>query len=408
MPADRMPPAASRRALLGLAAGGGVAAALPGCAIPTRLPAVPRGQASRATVLGVPNERFFVAEPGGGEAIQQEFLAAVQRRTGGRSVAAGAALPPLDLLGVSGGGDNGAYGAGVLNGWTERGGRPEFFLVTGVSTGALTAPFAFLGSKRDAELKAVYTEITLADVLVMRGVTAAIWNDGMADNTPLFRTISRYLDETMLAEIAAEYDKGRLLLIGSTNLDAQQPVIWNIGAIAKSGHPKALETVRKVLLASAAIPGAFAPVLFDVTVDGRTHQELHVDGGAFAQVFLYPPIVGALRRERIAKRLPVAPVRAWVIRNARLDADWADVERRTYGIAGRAIASMIASSGYNDVVRIYNASLRDQVDYNLTFIGSDFTVEYDKPFAQAYMRPLFAYGRERELAGTAWVKQPPI
>lgn len=395
----------TRRAALRLAIAGSLPLALPACAIPVRLSAVPRGKASQATVLGLPNERFFVTEAAGQAAIRDEFYAAASRLTGD----AGGSLPPLDLLGISGGGENGAFGAGLLNGWTRVGGRPEFFLVTGVSTGALSAPFAFLGSSRDAELKAVYTDITLADVAVLRGVLrAALFNDGLADNTPLFNTISRYLNERMLADIAGEYRRGRLLLVGSTNLDAQQPVIWNIGAIAASGHPKALETVRRVLLASAAIPAAFSPVLFDATLDGQPYQEMHVDGGAFAQVFLYPAIVGQVRRERIARRQPVPPVRAWVIRNARLDPEWANVERRTYGIAGRAITSMIAASGYNDVLRIYAASERDRVDFNLAFIGADFDVPYDKPFDPAYMRPLYDNGFERAMRGDAWVKRPPV
>ena len=268
-----------------------------------------------------------------------------QRQLVSRGLPPTAPLLDLDLLGISGGGENGAFGAGLLNGWTERGDRPTFFLVTGISTGALSAPFAFLGSAWDAKLKSVYTDITLADVLVQRGYTAAIWDDGMADNSPLFRTISRYVDEAMLAEIARAYDGGRLLLIGTSNLDAQMPVIWNIGAIARSGHPKALDTVRRILLASSAIPGAFAPVLFDATLDGQPYQELHVDGGAFAQVFLYPPSVSQFRRERLARRLPVAPARAWVIRNGRLDPEWASVDRRTLGIVGRAVTSMIAASG---------------------------------------------------------------
>ena len=401
-------PMLPRRALLRLGAAGALATTLPACAIPVRLAAVPRGRAAAASVLGVPNERFFVATSVGQAAIQQEYVAAATRLNLSRGLPAGAPLPELDLLGISGGGENGAFGAGLLNGWTERGGRPEFFLVTGVSTGALSAPFAFLGSAWDPQLKAVYTDITLADVLIRRGLTAAIWNDALTDNTPLFRTISRYLDEALLARIAAEYERGRLLLVGSTDLDAQQPVIWNIGAIARSGHSRALDTVRRILLASAAIPGAFPPQMFDVTLDGRAYQEMHVDGGAFAQVFLYPASVAAYRRERVARRLPVAPARAWVIRNARLDPEWADVERRTYGIAGRAISSMIAASGYNDVLRIYAAAQRDHVDFNLAFIGADFTVEYGKPFDPAYMRPLFEYGRQRALAGDAWVKQPPV
>lgn len=135
---------------------------------------------------------------------------------------------------------------------------------------------------------------------------------------------------------------------------------------------------------------------------------MHVDGGAFAQVFLYPNSVSQFRRKRRVKRLPVAPARAWVIRNGRLDPEWASVDRRTMSIAGRAVASMIVSAGYNDVWRIYSATKRDGVDYNLAFIGRDFTLGYDKPFAQSYTRPLYEYGRQRALAGNTWVARPPI
>lgn len=397
-----------RRRALAVFAAAGAAAALPGCASPTRLAAVPRGSTGTATVFGLPNERFLPTEPGGLAALQREFLAALQRLKTTQGLPAAGLPPPLDLLGISGGGEDGAFGAGLLNGWTERGGRPEFSLVTGVSTGALSAPFAFLGSDWDAKLRSVYTDITLADVLVPRAFTAAIWDDGMADNSPLFLTISRYLDETMLTEIARAYQAGRLLLIGTSNLDAQVPVIWNIGAIAASGHPRALDTVRRILLASAAVPGAFSPVLFDVTVEGQALQELHVDGGAFVQLFLYPPIVSEERRERMARGMPVTPVRAWVIRNAKLDPQWASVNRRTVPIASRAISSMIAVSGYNDLHRIHFTAQRDRVDYNLAFIGREFTATLDKPFDQAYMQSLYAYGRRRAVEGDAWVDRPPF
>jgi hypothetical protein len=148
-------------------------------------------------------------------------------------------------------------------------------------------------------------------------------------------------------------------------------------------------------------------VLFDVTLDGEAFQELHVDGGAFAQVFLYPASVGTFRRARLGRGQPVAPARAWVLRNGRLDPEWASVDRRTIGIAGRAVAAMISSAGINDVWRIYTATERDRVDFNLAFIGRDFTVPYDQPFAQSYMRPLYEYGRERALRGDAWVQRPP-
>jgi predicted acylesterase/phospholipase RssA len=190
-------------------------------------------------------------------------------------------------------------------------------------------------------------------------------------------------------------------MIGTTDLDAQRPVIWNIGAIAASGHPKSLELFRKILLASAAIPGAFQPVLVDVEIDGAQYQEMHVDGGAIAQLFLYPgsidPSVLPVRRSQTA----------YVIRNARLDPEHAEIERRTISIAGRAIATMLQASGYNDVVRVYFLTKRDGLDYNLAYIGADFKVPRAGLFDQAYMRALFDYGYQEAIAGRLWHKTPP-
>jgi hypothetical protein len=381
---------------------------LPACAIPPRLPAVPRGQTGRATVLGLPNERFRPALPEDQGAIEREFIAAHARQRRHLGLAPTAILPTLDMLAISGGGENGAFGAGLLNGWTRHGSRPVFDLVTGVSTGALSAPFAFIGPSQDEALRRVYTEISPERVLVRRWLTAALFDDGLADTAPLFETISAYLDETMLVALARGYDQGRLLLIASADIDAQTPVIWNIGAIAKSGHPRALDTIRRILLASAAIPGAFPPVMFDVTVDGRPHQEMHVDGGTFVQAFLYPSVVTRARRERLARHQRVAPARAWIIRNGRLDAEWAAVDRRAISIAGRAIATMTTSSGYNDVVRMYFATQRDEIDYNLAFIGPEFTGEFTEAFEQRYMRELYAYAYDRARRGFDWTKVPPL
>jgi len=163
---------------------------------------------------------------------------------------------------------------------------------------------------RSAQLRAVYIDLTPDRVLLERGFTAALFDDAMTDNSPLFKTISGYLNEAMLAALAKSYDDGRLLLIGTSDLDAQQPVMWNIGAIAKSGHPRALDTIRRILLASAAIPGAFPPTMFDVTLDGVAYQEMHVDGVAFAQAFLYPARVTRQRRARMAGGQLVVPATA--------------------------------------------------------------------------------------------------
>jgi hypothetical protein len=372
-----------------------------GCSIPERGAGVPSADTERALPLGLSNARFYAdADP---KAMTEEGIRSVGReqavlRAAGKPTTR---LPAVNYLAVSGGGDNGAFGAGLLNGWTKTGTRPEFKIVTGVSTGALIAPFAFLGPGYDPALREVYTSMTAAKVYRARGLRAALFDDAMADTSPLSEIIALYADQKMLDAIAREYQKGRLLMIGTTDLDAQRPVIWNIGAIAASGHPGALELFRKILRASAAIPGAFQPVFVDLEIDGKKYQEMHVDGGAIAQLFLYPPSIdivsSGIRRQRTA----------YIIRNAKLDPDYAASERRTMSIAGRAITTMLSTSGRNDMLRIYFISQRDKVDYNLAYIGADFTAPKSGEFDQSYMRALYEYGERQAAGGQAWRKTPP-
>jgi Patatin-like phospholipase len=396
----------SRRSFIGLAAGGCAASLLTACSVPERGLAVPKTGTTHATVLGLPNERFFPFN--GTEPLEAEVALATDRLRKALGLSANAPLPESQLLSISGGGENGAFAAGLLCGWSAQGTRPVFELVTGVSTGALSAPFAYLGSSYDPQLRSVYTDTPADHVLLKRDLLAALFNDAMADNAPLFGTISRYLNKDMQDAIAQAYKNGRLLLIGTTDLDYQQPVIWNIGAIASSDHPRALDTIRRVLLASAAIPGAFPPTMFDVTLDGKSYQEMHVDGGAVAQAFLYPPGVTRQRRIRMANGKLVPPAAAYVIRNGHLHPDWESTERITLDIAQRAISTMISVSGLNDVIRLYTNTQHDGIDFNLAYIGRDFDMKLPAPFDQAYMRALFDYGYQRALRGNAWVKRPPM
>lgn len=386
-----------------LAAAAAICLALAACSTPERIEAVPAAAVERARVGAFSNIRFYVDTDGA--AMAAEGVAALGREIAWRkSQGLTGPLPPAHFLAISGGGDDGAFGAGLLTGWTEHGTRPEFKLVTGISTGALTAPFAFLGPEYDEALKSVYTKVTADDILARRSLLSALTGDALTDNAPLYRTVSRHLNADMLRKIAAEYEKGRLLLIATTHFDAARPVIWNIGAIARSGTPEALELVRRILLASAAVPGAFPPMMLDVEADGRRYQEMHVDGGAIAQVFLYPPTVHVIsasgpgpQRKRIA----------YIVRNSRLSSPWADVPRRTLPIAGRAISMMIASNGVGDTYRIFATTQRDGVDFNLAFIDNDFSAEYVGPFDPRYMVPLYEYGRELARRGYAWRKTPP-
>jgi hypothetical protein len=375
-----------------------------GCGTLARMDAVPAHSEEQATVSGMTGIRYFAdSEPTAMMALAQAALAREQAAW----VASGhtGALPPANFLAISGGGENGAYGAGLLAGWTKAGTRPTFKVVTGISTGALTAPFAFLGPAYDDKLTEVYTKVTSADVLETRGLITGVLQDAMADNTPLRRTVAKYFDQSTMDAIAAEYKKGRLLLIGTTDLDARRPVIWNIGEIASRGTPDGLKLVQDILVASAAIPGAFPPMMIDVEVNGKHYQEMHVDGGASAQVFLYPPSLNVRAADKAAGTARERHL--YVLRNARLDPDWAQVDRRTLTIASRAIASLIQTQGLGDLYRIYLIARRDNLNFNLAFIPRTFTQELKEPFESAYMQALYKLGYEQAVKGYPWAKAPP-
>ena len=380
---------------------------LQGCASPARLPAVPEDRTTQAVVPGVPNARYWVDIDVSG--MTRDVIKSFGREQEMRVAAerANEPLPPVSFLAISGGGDDGAFGAGLLVGWTETGTRPEFKLVTGISTGALMAPFAFLGSKRDPELREVYTSIGPSHIFKPRGMMAVITNDGLADNSPLWSLLSKYITADFLQQIAAEYAKGRFLLIGTANLDVRRPVIWNMGEIATSTDPRALDLFRRIMIASASIPGAFPPVMFDVELDGKPYQEMHVDGGAMAQVFLYPPRLKQSIEQATGQKLVERERSVYIIRNTRLDPHWAQIDRKTLSIMGRAINSMIQTQGIGDLYRIYTTSQQDGLDFNLAYIGPEFGVVHKEEFDTEFMRALFDYGYQLAKKGYQWKKAPP-
>lgn len=381
-------------------------ASLLGCAGPRRGPAVPRELQDKAVIPGLTQAaRTWGAELN--PEFEQELMGTTRREQAQLAERGHTGpLPPAVYLAISGGGANGAYTAGLLNGWTDAGTRPRFKAVTGISTGALIAPFAFLGPEYDNVLRDVYTKITTKDILKPRGLLAAIFDDAVADNAPLWKLVGRHVDQALLDAIAAEHAKGRILIIGTTNLDARRAVLWNIGVIAASRHPGALDLIRSILVASAAIPAAFPPVMIDVTVDGQHFQEMHVDGGAMTQVFLYPP---SFQIKNVAVKAGVERERRlYVIRNARLDPDWAETERRTLDIAGRAVSSLLHTQGIGDLFRLYMNAQRDDIEFNLAFIPAEFQLQAKEPFDLAYMNELFDLGYELAANGYPWQSQPPL
>jgi len=391
---------ASAHSLIGLVA-------LVACSSTSRQPAVPAGRAPRASVVGYPNDiRYYPRDVDDVRQFEEDFIASWSKERAALGLSPGAPLPPAAYLAISGGGDNGAFGAGLLDGWTKAGTRPSFKLVTGVSTGALIAPFAFLGSAYDERLKAIYTSITLEDIARQRWIFDVFFGDAMADTTPLAELVEKAVTQEVLDAIAAEYGKGRILLVGTVNLDARRAVIWNVTKIAATHRPDALSLVHKILLASAAIPGTFPPVMIDVEENGKPYQEMHVDGGTATQVFVYPAAsdLAKLSRENDAARERTL----YVIRNARLDPEWAQVERRTLPIALRAISCLIQYQGIGDLYRIYTIARRDRVDYRLAYIPASFQTPHTKDFDTPYMKALYELAYDTAARGEEWETHPPV
>lgn len=387
--------AARRKLLLVCALMSCVAGA--GCAALDRLPAPePVSGVTSTSYLGIPDARLALdADPA---VVRGVWLAAEARR----AEASGGRPGPSHMLALSGGGADGAFGAGLLAGWTARGNRPEFEFVTGVSTGALIAPFAFLGPAYDARLRALYTSLSDAEVAVPRPLLALLATDSLAETAPLARLIEANFTSDMMEAISREHRKGRVLLVGTTDLDLGRPIVWNLGAIAASGRPDALPLIRKILLASASIPGLFPPVLFASDTPGR--QELHVDGGVTNQLFLYAttvPLSSAPPSVRNRQRV------AWIIRNGRFAEARAETPRGLLPIASRSIAALIAANAAGDTYRAFVLLRRDGIAYNLASIPDSFDIKPATPFDRDYMTALFDKGFEAGRTGSAWQTSPP-
>ena len=379
---------------------------LQACGSLPRLDAVPPTLTESAVIPGISNSCFWLDRdlaPFIQAVIQDDEREKTALAKAGKTTDP---LPPASLLAISGGGDAGAFAAGLLAGWTASGTRPQFRVVTGISAGALIAPFAFLGPQYDDAIRSVFTSVRSEDVFHSRSMLIGPASDGMADSEPLSGLVAKYVTPQILSAVAEEYAKGRVLEIGTTDLDAGRPVTWNMGAIAASDAPGALDLFRRIMIASTSIPGEVSPVMIDVEVDGRHFQEMHVDGGVITQVFLYPPRT-LIDWQRITGKPYRRELHACVIRNGRLEPERSDTERHTLNIGGRAISALIQTQGISDLHRIYQAAQRDGVDFNLAYIGPDFTYPHNEEFDPEYMKRLFDYAYRLSAKGYAWHKVPP-
>jgi hypothetical protein len=318
-----------------------------------------------AVIPGVPDARFWADS-------EKDFLKALPAEPG-------------PWLALSTGGGDGAFGAGLLNGWSESGKRPEFSVVTGVSTGSLMAPFAFIGSSRDDGLKRAYTEYNAGDIF--EDVKTP---ESLVDTWPLKRLIAKEVTPELLAQVAEAHKKGRRLFVATTNLDAQRGVVWNMGVIAAKGDDAALKLFRDVLAASTAIPGLFPPVLIDVEANGKKTQEMHADGGLAAQVFVAPE---TMINATSTTKIPATQL--YLIANNRLSTEFAITERSLIFVLGHSIAVGVQAMLRINIDRTAAAAKRDGVPFYLSYPALSSDQQGKGAFDTEFMKSLFEQGAAR-------------
>ena len=311
---------------------------------------------------------------------------------------------PMHILAISGGGMYGAFDVGVLNGWSKSRTRPTFDMVTGVSAGALIATFAFLGPKYDDFLRDSFLYATANDIYQRRSIFAMVTSDSIARSRPLQQKIDTAITPEVLREVADAHAKGRRLYVGTTNLDSRRLAIWDMGAIASAGTADALDLYRKIILASASVPGFMPPVMIDLEVDGQRIQEMHVDGGTTASVFL-PTAMMKCDPNNLRLR-PGSNV--YVICSGKLYADSDTTKRHFFSITADAITSMLYAGCRNDIFRIFTTTLLCGLDFHLIAVPRDFPPNPNALALPAdHVRKLYEIGWKMGMTKDGWRQTPP-
>ncbi len=375
-----------------------------GCAASLDRAIVPESLAAVAQIDGMADIRTWGDQ---GQAASRRFIASEGSRIKARLQEARrrGLKPTSNLLALSGGADDGAFGAGLLVGWSQNGDRPQFDLVTGVSAGALIAPFAFIGADYDQQLSEIFTNYGGDQIYQANILAGILGGPGIALNEPLKKLVARYVDADMVRRLAEERAKGRILLIGTTNIDVQRPVFWDIGRIAQSGHQHSVHLIRDVLIASAAIPGVFPPVRIKVKAGGKQYEELHVDGGTTREVFFSPTDFTFKELDKaigtkVSRRL-------FVIRNGKLGPEWEATGETALAIGARSLSTVLKNQTLGDLIRMHAKAKAEGIDYNLAAIPDGFKAAHPAPFDQGYMKALYAEGFRLGREGYAWMKEPP-
>jgi hypothetical protein len=397
--ADRAVAALIRAALAAAALGLAGCSALPRNAVPVELMGV------ASLVPDVPGARAPAGLPDA--AMQGDLARSFEQESATEFPVGPDGVVHYAHLALSGGGANGAFGAGFLVGWSQAGKRPLFKIVTGVSTGALMAPFVFAGPDYDAALTKFYTETSSANIFRMLSIVPQLLRgESLADSGPLESMIERQVDAELLRRVAAAHNGGRRLYIATTDLDSQRLWVWNMGLIAASGRPEATRLFQQIMLASASVPVAFPPVFFDVEAGGRRFDEMHVDGGVGARVF-FTGGVFSFGAARAGAGRGAGREEVYIIHNGQLLPTPRATPRSLRGIGLRTFETASKSAVIGDLFRIYAVALREQAGYNWITIPEDVELWGSELFDPVKMGKLFELGRQRAQAASPWFTDPP-
>jgi hypothetical protein len=376
-----------------------------GCATLHSRNAVPMDFDGKVSISGMPDIRSDIDDPD--PVVMQKSLIDSFREEG-----------PINLLGtriypvlaVSGGGAHGAYGAGLLVGWSKEGSRPAFKIITGVSSGSIIALYAFLGKDYDSQLEQFFTTNSTKDIMKQNSFLSILFGDSFASSAPLAKKISSIVDGVLMAKVAEEHKRGRRLFVGTVNLDAQEFVVWDMGALACKGGYDSLKMFRKILLASCSLPMTFPPVHFKViSATGEFYDEMHVDGGTIRGVFYIDRLTKNM--EGAAKLFGIDPSRyrpkIYILSNSYMSPNREQVKDSLIDISVRSLDTVVAAANNGDIYRLYATAKRRGLDFNLAYIPSDFKPHPKELFDKVEMQKLFKRGYDDAVNGYKWHKTPP-
>ena len=304
---------------------------------------------------------------------------------------------PVTILALSGGGADGAFGAGALVGLTHAGARPNFSVATGVSAGAFLAAYAFLGPEWDQQLIDSYTSGRAEHLLQPRGL-GMIFYSSVYRGRPLEQLVEHYLSDALIQAVAHEAASGRLLLVATTNVDTGETVVWDLGSIAMNGGPNAKALFRDVLVASASVPGMFPPVIIRVQGEQGDYSEAHVDGTTTV-----PFLVPSALLQATGEVAGHSPPEVYVIVDGRLGQEPTSVQLRFRTIVSRSISAGLTHMTRTTLELTATTAQLQGASLQYSAIPTAYPDLAPFDFRTSTMRSLYQYGYECAHTGRLWV-----